>query len=46
MNFPTLFPAFFTATCKDWLPLLEDNVCKDIIVGSQWLLRSFIFDDE
>ena len=34
MNFPTLFPAFFTATCKDWLPLLKDNVCKDIIVGS------------
>jgi putative transposase len=34
MNFPTLFPAFFTATCKDWLPLLQDNSCKDIITSS------------
>jgi REP element-mobilizing transposase RayT len=30
MNFPTLYPSFFTATCKDWLPLLQDSGCKDI----------------
>jgi REP element-mobilizing transposase RayT len=34
MNLPTLFPTFFTATCKDWLPLLQDNACKDIILDS------------
>jgi REP element-mobilizing transposase RayT len=36
--FPTLFPSFFTATCKDWLPLLKDNTCKDIIINSLWFL--------
>jgi REP element-mobilizing transposase RayT len=40
MNFPTLFPAFFTATCKEWLPLLRDNECKDIIISSlQYLVE-------
>ena len=34
VEFPTLFPTFFTATCKDWLPLLQDNTCKDIIINS------------
>jgi REP element-mobilizing transposase RayT len=34
VNFPTLYPTFFTATCKDWLPLLQDNHCKDIIINS------------
>jgi hypothetical protein len=25
VEFPTLYPSFFTATCKDWLPLLQDK---------------------
>jgi hypothetical protein len=38
VNFPTLYPTFFTATCKDWLPLLQDNNCKDIIINSLWFM--------
>jgi len=34
MEFPTLYPKFFTATYKDWLPVLQDNTCKDIIINS------------
>jgi putative transposase len=34
LEFPTLYPSFFTATCKDWLTLLQDNACKDIIINS------------
>lgn len=34
MQFPTLHPAFFTATCKDWLHLLKDHACKAIILNS------------
>jgi REP element-mobilizing transposase RayT len=34
VEFPTLYPTFFTATCKDWLPLLQDKTCKDIIINS------------
>jgi REP element-mobilizing transposase RayT len=34
MTFPTLFPSFFTATCKDWLPILQENASKEIIINS------------
>lgn len=42
MQFPTLHPAFFTATCKDWLYLLYDVQCKDIIINS----LSFLVEKE
>ncbi len=34
MQFPTLYPTFFTATCNNWLHLLQDVQCKDIIINS------------
>lgn len=34
MQFPTLYPTFFTATCNNWLHLLQDVQCKDIILNS------------
>jgi REP element-mobilizing transposase RayT len=34
VEFPTLYPSLFTATCKDRLPLLQVNTCKDIIINS------------
>jgi putative transposase len=34
VEFPTLYPSFFTATCNDLLPLLQDNECKNIIMNS------------
>jgi len=34
MTYPTLYPSFFTATCKDWLPFLKENDCKEIIIKS------------
>jgi hypothetical protein len=38
VEFPTLFPSFFTATCKDWQPLLQNNHCEDIITNSLWFM--------
>jgi REP element-mobilizing transposase RayT len=34
MQFPTLHPTFFTATCNNWMYLLQDVQCKDIIINS------------
>jgi hypothetical protein len=34
MQFPTLHPTFFNATCKDWLHLLQDVQSKDIVINS------------
>lgn len=32
MNYPTIWPQFFTATIYNWKQLLKDDVYKDIIV--------------
>ena len=42
MNYPTIWPQFFTATILNWKHLLKDDKYKDIIIGS----LKFLVDDK
>ncbi len=39
--YPVHWPQFYTATCYEWLPLLDNDKYKNIIVGSlQYLVKN------
>ncbi len=42
MNYPTIWPQFFTATILNWKHLLKDDECKDIIIEC----LKFLVDDK
>ena len=39
--YPVYWPQFYTATCYEWLPLLDNDKYKNVIVGSlQYLVTN------